>query len=710
MADSRFSARFINWYNWFRSGSGPFNVGGVPYVMPNYNYMFQPAYSYNGALASLSEGQSYGILYALMADHLYDFQQLFLRTLERHELTVANIATCKDKLANGPWGQELIQFMDRQGRSLLDANRNSLKIMGWVWSADWSSAGGNQAGISSVFPATDGDVVFVAACLMAWERWGVPDYRDYALASLTDFANWCVKPASGRDVLTMGPYRDIAGGFHLPYIRSFNAASDVYPADDAIIYNAEYLTTGDYVRFYAPAGTTMPAGISAQDGIGSVWPRYAVRVNDPFNLTFYNTPADAIANTNKINITAVGSGTIRIIPYATAKGLIGTDPSYLFPNMFRLFAKYDTANASLWNSLATNAYADIQYSINTASTAYYPTYLIGVNAETGARALMPGDNPDYLDQVRVYSNLAYDDTPEARAVLASTCDLNVGTGKYEPKTGIQGSVWRYYLNTGMIPSKLGLPPANKTLGPGNVDVANDLLAVSLTSDSFNWATGDPCTLTTTGTLPGGLATATTYYIRMKETNLISLHTTQVGAINDTAKVNLTSTGSGDFTINCSAPTVGWHYRSMSVPIERYSPYNAAAIMAQVYALNGANDAESIYQQWPSWLKSQVNGSFVENNSDYYVQHVPGFTHAIIGGNGDYAKQAKSFVVGLTQANAQALISRINAVVPNYGVTPLANSSGQYGVKVLGPKAYAVLTSGEKTASVKLLPAGYRNVA
>jgi endo-1,4-beta-D-glucanase Y len=710
MPDSRFAARYLSWYNWFRSGSGPFMVGGKPYAIPNYNFQFNPAYSYNGALTTLSEGQSYGILYALMADHLYDFQQMFLVTLARHELTVANIAASKDIANNGPWGVELIQYYDRQGRAMLDAGRNSLKTMGWLTSDDYSSAGGLQAGISSTNAATDGDLVFIGACLMAWERWGVPDYKNWAMAALTDLANWSVKPATGRDVLTMGPYRDIAGGFHLPYIRSFNAATAVYPVDDQIIHNAEYFTTGDGIRFYRPSGATMPGGLTAQDGAGLVWPKYYVRVNDPFNISVYPTPADAIANTNKVNITSVGSGSINIIPYCTQKGLIGTDPSYMFPNLFRLFAKYDTANSGLWNSLATNAYGDIQYSINTSSTYFYPTYLIGVLAETGARAAFPADNPDYLDQVRVYTNLAYDDTTEAKAVLASTCDFNAGTGKYAPKTGREGSVWRYYVNSGLIPSKLGLPATNKTLGPGNVDTANNLFAVSLTSDSFRWSTGDPCTVTVSGTLPAPLALATTYYIRMKATNLISLHTTQAGAINDTNVVDLTSTGSGTFTIVNTQPTVQWHYRSGAVPIEGFSPYNAAAIMAQVYALNGANDANDIYNQWPSWLKTQANGSFVENNTDYYVQHVAGLTHAVIGGNGDYAKQGQNFIVGLTQSAAQSLISRINAVIPSYGTTPLVNGSNQYGVKILGPKAYGVLTSGEKTAAVKILPAGYKNVA
>lgn len=708
MADAGFSSRFTNWYNWYRSGAGPFRVGGDDYIIPNFNYMYDPAYSSNGALTSLSEGQSYGLLYALMADRLYDFQQIFLKTLARHELTEANIAASKDKTQYGPWGQELIQYMDRLGNSLFDVGKTSLKLMGWVASNNYSGAPSNYAGLSSVNAATDGDVVFIAACLMAWERWGVKDYRDYALASLTDLAQWCVKPAASRHVLTMGPYRAVFGGFHQPYIRNFDAATDVNAGTDAITYNTEFLVAGDAIRFWTPSGSTMPAGLVAQDTVGTTWPKYYARPINATSMYAYTSAATAIAggSTGRVNITAVGSGQVFVIPYVVQRGTIATDPSYLFPNLFRLFAKYDTANTAVWNSLATNAYTDIQYSISNVSTYSYPTYLIGVSAQNGNKSAVAGDNPDYLDQVRVYGNLAYDGTPEAKAVLASTCDLV--SGKYVPKAGLAGSVWRYYLDSGLIPSKLGLPAANKTFTPAQVNVATNQIVLDASTDSFNWATGTAVTITSTVAAPSGLSTLETHYIRMWATNIVSFHSSAANALAGTGIRDITSQGSGAHTIVCTAPQVGWHYRSPSVPIEGFSPYNAGAILAQIYALNGAADAQAFYDTWPAWVKAQTNGSFVENNADYYVQHVVGMVHGIIGGNADYTKEARSYVVGLTQQDAMACIGRLNAVVSGYAVTPLTNGS-QFAVKVLGNVAFAALTNAEKAAAVKTLPQGYVNI-
>jgi len=707
MPDASFSNRYKAWYAWYRSGGGPFAVGGEPFAIPNYNYQYNAAYSHAGALTTLSEGQSYGLLYALMADNLADFQKIFLITLDRHRLTAANIAASKDQYLNAPWGTEQIAFMSRTGQSTFDAGRTSLNIFGWVTSNDYSSNVGAQRGLSSVFAAPDGDVVFVAACLMAYERWGFPDYRDYALASLPDMADWCTLNAVGRAMLTMGQYRYDGGGFSKPALLDFNAATAPYLGPPSgIIASTEYYTTGDAIRFFRPSGSTLPEGLTGQDAIGAVWPRYFIRVVDPFNFKIYTTQANAIADTSPVVITAAGSGSITVIPYSTAKGLVATDPSYLFPLYFRQFAKYDLANSAMWNTMAANAYGDILYSMNTLSTYKTPTYLIGVDVETGARADYPANTADSLDQVRTFTNMALDGTLESAAVLSNNADL-VGGNVWVPKSFTAGGRWRYYLDTGMIPSTMGLPAANKTFTSGQISVATDQVTIS-TGDSFNWYSGAPCTLTTGGSLPGGLDTATTYYIRMVNYFTLSFHTTAAGAVANTSRVDITGAGSGTHTIVSTAPRVGWHYRSSSVPIESFSPYGACEILSQIWGLNGNGAAADFYNTWPSWLKQQNDGSFVESNTDYYVQHLPGLIHAVIGGNADYSNQAKSFLVGLTLAVAAGLISRINAAIPGYGTVPLRNSAGLYAVKIMGPAAFAVLTSLEKTATVKLLPIDYKS--
>jgi hypothetical protein len=69
-------------------------------------------------------------------------------------------------------------------------------------------------------------------------------------------------------------------------------------------------------------------------------------------------------------------------------------------------------------------------------------------------------------------------------------------------------------------------------------------------------TGDTATLTTTGTLPAGLATSTTYYvIKTGTSNEIKLATTLSNAQNSVA-IDITDTGSGTHTITLAAKQLG----------------------------------------------------------------------------------------------------------------------------------------------------------
>jgi hypothetical protein len=78
-----------------------------------------------------------------------------------------------------------------------------------------------------------------------------------------------------------------------------------------------------------------------------------------------------------------------------------------------------------------------------------------------------------------------------------------------------------------------------------VDFANNEL--DLTSHSYQ--TGDgPVQLTTSDTLPAGLATETNYYVRDIGASSIQLHTTRAGAVADTGQVAFTDGGTGTHTI------------------------------------------------------------------------------------------------------------------------------------------------------------------
>jgi hypothetical protein len=83
---------------------------------------------------------------------------------------------------------------------------------------------------------------------------------------------------------------------------------------------------------------------------------------------------------------------------------------------------------------------------------------------------------------------------------------------------------------------------------------DDVNGVDTTDDELDitghaYLTGDgPVQLTTTGTLPGGTALNTNYWIRSRSANAISLFPTLADAIADTNEINLTSAGSGTHTV------------------------------------------------------------------------------------------------------------------------------------------------------------------
>ena len=89
-----------------------------------------------------------------------------------------------------------------------------------------------------------------------------------------------------------------------------------------------------------------------------------------------------------------------------------------------------------------------------------------------------------------------------------------------------------------------------------VDFANNEL--DLTGHAY--ATGDgPVQLTTTDTLPTGLALATDYYISVVNANTIQLHTTWADAMAGTNAVTFSDVGVGTHTIEDTAETQRVHW-------------------------------------------------------------------------------------------------------------------------------------------------------
>jgi endo-1,4-beta-D-glucanase Y len=802
MSKATWQARYASWFSWFKSGAGPYFNGGVgfPYHLKNFNYAGQTAYASNSSkMVTLSEGQSYGMLYALMADDFVAFNECYKVLENKHKLSAGNIATGKSQQGTA-WSQELADFMNNLGVALYENGTDvSLNSFGWIWSEDYDAAGGNQTGLASFYLAPDGDVVIIGCLLLAYERWNIKGYLIDALASLNALAQYGVRKCGTRYALTMGGYRG-GGGFENPAPIALTLdGSSVFPGSDQIIFNDAGLTTGDAVRLWNTGGATAPAPLAFQDGIGTSWPKYYVRVNGSFNLSFYPTKADAVANTNIIDITTTGSGLCYVYPYETQGGQVATNPSYLFSAFFLLFAKYDSTNAAIWTSLATNSYGDITDSC-TRNFWNMPTYLEGVNINTGARELFNGNDATshQLDAIRVALNMAFDGSAAALTVLKTQCTFNGSTQKWEPNAGASGGIWRYFLDTGFIPSvmegkatqvftvgtvdttadtvdlgvdyltdnstysnpitiqgtsipgglnaaltyyprkvsgtvyQLHLTQANALANTSKVDITSagsTLKAISgfsftnanvnTTTDvitvpsSLNCKTGSAVYFTrlSASTSPTGLTAGNQYYIRFASLLTCTLHSSSAGAIANTGKVDITAAGSGTFMLSHTDAPVSWYYRGGDSSM---SPYGAAQIMATIYALNGYIDAETFYNALPSWIQQQVDGSYVESNGDYYVQHALGWLNGIMAGAASDKYNGRGYLVfsgGSAASDAATALAGIQSAlaVTNYG-NVLGNGSGSYAVPVTGPRAYDTLSSGQKSSYVKQLPAGTWKVA
>ena len=89
--------------------------------------------------------------------------------------------------------------------------------------------------------------------------------------------------------------------------------------------------------------------------------------------------------------------------------------------------------------------------------------------------------------------------------------------------------------------------ATKTFTDGNVTTATDRVAVT----SHGYTTGFACQLTTTGTLPAGLALLTYYFLNAIVANTLKFYLSVADALADTNAVDITAAaGGGTHTITC----------------------------------------------------------------------------------------------------------------------------------------------------------------
>jgi flagellar hook-associated protein 2 len=93
--------------------------------------------------------------------------------------------------------------------------------------------------------------------------------------------------------------------------------------------------------------------------------------------------------------------------------------------------------------------------------------------------------------------------------------------------------------------------ANGAARISSVDTSGETVT---TENSHGYSTGDTVTLYSPGTIPGGLSSDTTYYVKVTSNTTFSLHTSQANAEAGTSSVDLTGAQSGDVYFLNNKPT------------------------------------------------------------------------------------------------------------------------------------------------------------
>ena len=94
--------------------------------------------------------------------------------------------------------------------------------------------------------------------------------------------------------------------------------------------------------------------------------------------------------------------------------------------------------------------------------------------------------------------------------------------------------------------------ANGAARISSVDTSGETVT---TENSHGYSTGDTVTLYSPGTIPGGLSSDTTYYVRVTSNTTFSLHASQADSEAGTGSVDLTGAQSGDVYFLNNKPTI-----------------------------------------------------------------------------------------------------------------------------------------------------------
>ena len=95
--------------------------------------------------------------------------------------------------------------------------------------------------------------------------------------------------------------------------------------------------------------------------------------------------------------------------------------------------------------------------------------------------------------------------------------------------------------------------ATKAQGTAKISSVDTSGETITTESSHGYSTGEAVTIYSPGTVPGGVSTGTTYYVRTLSSGSFSLHTTKADAESGSSAVNLTGSQTGDVYFLSNSP-------------------------------------------------------------------------------------------------------------------------------------------------------------
>jgi|GEM_PF-6512513 len=180
--------------------------------------------------------------------------------------------------------------------------------------------------------------------------------------------------------------------------------------------------------------------------------------------------------------------------------------------------------------------------------------------------------------------------PSGGAGFWKDLQVRIGTSRTNAGSGI----WEYSTK------KLSINPSYFNISTGTVNYSNHGLV-----------TGNIIDITSSGTMPAGLISNNTYYVRAVSSGAFSFHPTLTDAQNNTNKINFTSAGSGT------------HYISAWKPLIVTDPTNGFTASAGTYTIffNPPDDWDYLYDCAPTKTTSPGNDHWIR----YRLTDVTGIT-------------------------------------------------------------------------------------